>query len=318
MSRTSNCIRMLQLLNTGRTIKISELADILETTPRNIIEYRKELECAGYYIDAIPGKYGGYKLNRNVLFPSLNLTLEDKNALIDVFNYSMSKKDFINKNGFLETMSKLFSSLLITNVKEYKIQNEEKIPSLINESLIQRNYFLIQKAIKEKKVIAIEYRWLKKPISIEYVHPYQLFLYDNEWRFFCWNENYNEDEDPIFYLKLSRIQSIKFTSKTFKVYKYFKFEDYVKKNVFTTHGEMFQLKLKAKGIRGKLFKEKQYGYNQVCKDLENGDVEVTCEMQKNPSTYNTLLGFGDLVEVLEPEWLRIKLKELALTIIKKY
>ena len=41
MSKTSICIQMLQLLNTGLTLKVSELAEQLETTPRNIIEYKK-------------------------------------------------------------------------------------------------------------------------------------------------------------------------------------------------------------------------------------------------------------------------------------
>ena len=41
-------------------------------------------------------------------------------------------------------------------------------------------------------------------------------------------------------------------------------------------------------------------------------------MQKNPSTYNTILSFGDLVEVVEPEWLKEKIKKLAKTIYEKY
>ena len=44
MSKTSNSIKMLQILNSGRLYKISELADILDTNPRNIIEYKKEIE----------------------------------------------------------------------------------------------------------------------------------------------------------------------------------------------------------------------------------------------------------------------------------
>ena len=41
---------MLQMLNSGRTIKISEFAEEFETNPRNIIEYRKEeLEKMGAF-----------------------------------------------------------------------------------------------------------------------------------------------------------------------------------------------------------------------------------------------------------------------------
>ena len=44
MNRTALCIRMLELLSTKKIYKISELAELLETNPRNIIEYKKELE----------------------------------------------------------------------------------------------------------------------------------------------------------------------------------------------------------------------------------------------------------------------------------
>ena len=39
-SKTTLCIRMLQILNSGRIYKVSELANLLETNPRNIIEYK--------------------------------------------------------------------------------------------------------------------------------------------------------------------------------------------------------------------------------------------------------------------------------------
>ena len=54
MGKTSNCLKMLQLLSSGRVYKGQELADILETNVRNIAEYRTELEQAGYFIEGIP------------------------------------------------------------------------------------------------------------------------------------------------------------------------------------------------------------------------------------------------------------------------
>ena len=113
------CIEMLQILSTGRTYKVSELAEMLEVNPRNITEYAKELRevsmgsIGGFYIETVPGRYGGYRLNGNACVPALQLSLEDKNALIDLFNFAMTKKDFINKNGCSKTMGKIFSSLLI-------------------------------------------------------------------------------------------------------------------------------------------------------------------------------------------------------------
>ena len=50
-------------------ISTEKLAALLETNPRNIREYRKELETAGFTIEHKKGPYGGYKLEKNALFP---------------------------------------------------------------------------------------------------------------------------------------------------------------------------------------------------------------------------------------------------------
>ena len=100
MGKSSLCLQMLQLLNTGRIYKCSELADILETNSRNIIEYKKELEEAGYYITSIPGKYGGYKLEKTGLIPSIKLLDSESKSIAEAYDYVLKKKDFIFKKEF--------------------------------------------------------------------------------------------------------------------------------------------------------------------------------------------------------------------------
>ena len=53
-------------------------------------------------------------------------------------------------------------------------------------------------------------------------------------------------------------------------------------------------------------------------DLPDGRTKVTLDMQNNYSTFNFILGCGELVEVVEPEWLRKKIKGLAKNILSKY
>ena len=111
MSKALACIEMLKYLSTGGIYKVSELADLLETSSRNIIEYKRVLDCAGYYIESIPGRYGGYRLERSALFPMLKMTDKEKEALCESINYIVSKKDFINKSDFQEISSTLVSIL---------------------------------------------------------------------------------------------------------------------------------------------------------------------------------------------------------------
>ena len=100
MGKAGMCIQMLQILNTGKVYKVSELAEMLETNPRNIIEYKKELEEFGYYIENIPGRYGGYRLESTILIPSLKFTEDEKRILSDGNNFINSRSDFPYKNLF--------------------------------------------------------------------------------------------------------------------------------------------------------------------------------------------------------------------------
>ena len=58
MNRAGLCIQMLNLLKARGKMNTNELAQALETNPRNIREFKKELVVAGYNIEYIRGKYG--------------------------------------------------------------------------------------------------------------------------------------------------------------------------------------------------------------------------------------------------------------------
>lgn len=66
MSKISNILTMIQLLNTGKTYSIQALANELEVSTRMIRVYKNDLEMAGIYIESKRGPYGGYKINREV------------------------------------------------------------------------------------------------------------------------------------------------------------------------------------------------------------------------------------------------------------
>lgn len=322
--KAAKCIEMLRCLNDGRVHSIKELAEELGTKERNILEYKRELdkvstdERYSFNIETKHGKGGGYYLDRGVSMPIYKMTMADKKCLIDLYTFAMSKKDFINKKGCMQTMSKVFSIPTTEELTDYGHITVDKVNSIIGETLIEQNYRIIAQAIRENTVLKIKYRWLKEPTRIVTVDPYELFLYDNEWRFFAWDEGVRDGSDPMCYFKLSRVENIEVTDRKFVKDKHYNIHKYLAKNVFSQNGQMFKLILIAHGVRAKLMKEKQYGYDQVCEDLPDGSVKVTMQMQKNPSTYNTILGFGDLVEVVEPEWLVEKIKSLALEIVERY
>lgn len=318
---TFYCLEMLRLLSSGQRMKISDIASYLsecggeeEISARRIIEFRRELESLGYEIETYSGKDGGYQLKRGNLLPVLCLKHEDKDALLDAYAFALSKPDFINKFGYIKTMGKVFSSFEI-ETEESDLVATNKTDSNISHEKIAENYKAVLDAIEKKLKLKIKYAWLKEPVETLIVEPYQLFLIDNEWRFFAYIKSRGGEPIP---LKLSRILEYELTKEKYAIDPYFKIDKYVKDGILLKNGKMFTITLIASGPRGKLFKEKRYGLNQSCEDLPDGTVKVTLDMQENYSTYNFILGCGELVEVVEPEWLREKIKELASNIINRY
>ena len=90
MSKISNVLTMLQLLQSGRKYSISELSNELEVSERMIRVYKEDLEKAGIYIDTIMGPYGGYVLNQSVRMPVRKFKMKDA-KLLD--RYIANEKD---------------------------------------------------------------------------------------------------------------------------------------------------------------------------------------------------------------------------------
>lgn len=305
MSKTSICIQMLQLLNTGLTLKVSELAEQLETTPRNIIEYKKELETAGFYIISIPGRYGGYKLVKETLFPTVKLTEKEKDSLNECINYINKKHDFIPKEDALSAFGKIMSNINTPQSNEQMIV-VDKYQLSMNDKSISDRYNFIDSAIKQKRAIEIEYDSLKSGKKIYKLHPYKLFIYNNSWFFLAWNTDPEVGE--VWYFKINRIINYKMLNEKFRVLRGFNPSKYFDEFGLKNNGEYEHIEFIAKNIRARLVKERVYGKNQINEDLPDGSVKVSLDMQNKSSIISFALSFGKDIQILSPQWVIDELK----------
>lgn len=154
MSKVSNVLTMLNLLNSGKQYSISELSKILEVTPRMIRIYKDELEKAGIYITTIRGKYGGYILYNSVKLPLKRITKSDINLLKSLNDPSL--KILINK---------LEDNLIVSN----NLLTEEN----------KRKYNDLNKSIKDKKKVKIIYYSYNKGENIRIINPISFFAFSN-------------------------------------------------------------------------------------------------------------------------------------------
>lgn len=121
MSKLSNVLMMLQLLQNKRKYSIKELSEKLEVSPRMIREYKNELELAGIFIESIRGPYGGYYLNQEIKLP------EDinKSKSIPVDNkvyFNIISKAINNRNKcYIEYYSKEHDSMTKRVIRPYEL-----------------------------------------------------------------------------------------------------------------------------------------------------------------------------------------------------
>lgn len=169
MSKLSNTLTMLSLLQSGRKYTIQELADALEVSERMIRVYKEDLEKAGIYIDSIMGPYGGYVLNQSVRIPSRRFKMKDANLL----------DKYIQK----ETDEKLKEELALLQDKIRGVyigsKQEEKELNLKDETA--KKYNVLTRAIKEKRKVKILYYSYGKGENERIIDPAEMFLFQDGW-----------------------------------------------------------------------------------------------------------------------------------------
>ena len=313
MSKTSLSIQMLEILYSRGVVGISELARLLETNPRNIPEYKKELEKAGYIIDTIPGRYGGYVLNKKYIFPAAKLSESEKSGLMQGFEYLLSRNDFMRKDDYSKAMAKISSALMATDAAD-DILVANRFPLAMPEREIEERYVAISHCISNKTTIEIEYLSLSNEASKRVLHPYKLFMYNNAWFVIGFDEKSNDFR----YFKLNRIQSFKLLNKPFRVKLTYNERDFIDEFGMKQNGEWYPIKLKITGKYAMLVKERIYGKNQTVEPIDKDTTILSVEMQNKEDILSFILGFGPHCEVLEPEWFREKIYSYLEDIFEKY
>lgn len=198
MSKLSNIITMMELLNNGRKYSIEELSSILEVTPRMIRFYKEELDKAGIYIDTIRGPYGGYVLNQSIRIPTRKFKNSDY-LLLEKLEEMVDSNDIKNEITILKDK--------VRGIYQGSIQ--EKLEITKDE---KEKYNILSRAIKEKKKIGVLYYSYEKGESRRIIHPIDLYLYNNEW----YVSAYCELRNDMRHFELKRIRKIELLEEVYE------------------------------------------------------------------------------------------------------
>lgn len=167
MSKISNVLTMIELLNTGKKYSVKELAEILEVSERQVRIYKEDLEKAGIYVDTIMGPYGGYVLNNNIRMPIRKFKKKD---------YELLEKYIANEK---EENKKEQLILLQDKIKGIYIGSKQEKIDLKEDTLAKYN--CLTRAIKERRKVKIVYYSYNKGENERVICPAEMFLFQDGW-----------------------------------------------------------------------------------------------------------------------------------------
>jgi len=195
MSKFSNMLFMIDLLNTGNKYSIKELSQKLGVTERMIRYYKEELENNDIFIESFKGPNGGYfMLDRVKNYISFNKydvqLLENISEVLEKSNFPFMK----SYKDLLEKVKNMYS------IAEEKSKFIIDIKSLDNNEIFN----IVKSSIKKQEAINIEYRNIDGTISKRTIHPLQLFNYKD----INYVTAYCELRKDIRHFEIERIENI--------------------------------------------------------------------------------------------------------------
>ena len=313
MSKTALSIQMLEILYSRNIVGIAELSKILDTNPRNIPEYKKVLEEAGYVIDTVPGRYGGYVLNKKYTFPSTRLSDTEKEGLMQGFDYLLSRNDFMRKDDYAKAMAKISAAMYPQNNEEIDTTVIYRYPDSMDENELSSRYRIMERCIKEQRKLSIDYRSNDNKIRTRIVHPYKLYMYNNSWFIIA----YCEMAERFLVFKLIRMKRYEMLSETFRRSLIYNERDYLDEYGMK-NGDWYDVKLKFTGKHAMFIDEYRYGKNQKVERIDDDTTIISVTMQYRDDIVGFVLNHQEFCEVLEPEWLKEETTRVAQSVLMKY
>lgn len=312
MNRTSLCIRMLLILKANATkqnpINSKELAQALEVNPRNIREYKRELITAGYNIQEIKGRYGGYYLDETSIFPALRLDKQEEQALLEAKHFIQTQQ-FEKKSNFNSAVNKVLNSSRDMNLifpiymDDPNIQMSKKELSMLHT---------VQDALEMNHSIELTYQAKRQQVSETYlVDPYELIHYHDA--YYVLGYNHTRQDYRMYRFSSERMKKVVCSEKRFTRDVDFHVEAHIGKNSLIK-GEFYRVTVWVSPAILRLFKEAYWGL-----DFREEEENIYSFLVEDLYLlYRQLFSFGKDIRILSPEQIVNEYQERLVSTLRNY
>lgn len=309
MNRTSLCIRMLMLLKARGLMNTKELAAELETKERNIREYKKELITAGYNIQEKKGRYGGYYLDENSLFPSLSLTPQEIQALQEAREMVEHEPGLHFSKDFDRAIEKVVNTAKDTHYSQRVYMNANApIISAKEKEMIDT----AQTALDQGVCVEMTYTSrTSKTKETFLVDPYEIIHYHNA--YYLLGFNHTRNDYRIYRFSDLRMEDCQLTQQKFLRDSYFHIEQHIGTHSLIK-GKFNRIVIQVDKEYQDVFKEATWGLD--FKEEEDGVYSFLVEDMF--AFYRQIFGFQDHVKIIEPATIQQEYKDILENTLKMY
>lgn len=292
--KISRLLEMILLLMDRKMISAKELAQYFEVSERTIYRDVDTLSMAGIPIYAIKGRNGGISLMEHYVLNKSLISKEEQQQILT----SLKSLSVISEKEATSTLNKLSNFF---NLKE-EGWLEIDYQSWSNEVSYQKEIALFKKAIIKHKQVNIKYAG-KNNRSNRIVDPYKVLYRGSDWYVYAYC-NMAKDHR---YFKLSRMENIEVLNTTYTLkelpshtgnYHHNVCEVIIKVNKRMAHRVLDEMKM-----------------NIIHEDQNDYLIRITMDEEW---LYPYLFSYLDMIEVIEPQEVRRKMKILADEIRNKY
>jgi predicted DNA-binding transcriptional regulator YafY len=309
MNKVSMMLKIIVQLQTAFIITARDLADRLETSPRNIKAYIETLRNCGIPIEGISGPQGGFYLSQTYEFKSPKLDDMEFNALLLAEELLTKNNGFPHESEIKTAFAKIKAAQGEIMINSDFIMEDTCTFSkshIDTSDSLRKNLDAIRKAILNKNRIKVNHF---NPVKNEYtnrkIDPYNLVYKESSWYVigYC----YLRDKVRIF--KIIRMDDIDVLNEKYDKSRYYSLYSFMSNTLNLNPGREYDVEILFYPPASTWIKEKNWLPTQEIYERDNNSIVFKATVNGLTDIKKWILGFGENAKVLKP-------KELVVSIAK--
>ncbi len=318
VSRIYRLLRVITMLQSGRSYTAGELAEELEVSRRTIFRDLNVLEMARipYYFDA---ETRGYKISQHFFLPPVNLTIAEALAMLILTGRTGSSHQLPLLSQGARAAAKV-ESILPTSIREHVGNVIDRVGlslgQLSRHEGMENVFDQLMGAIASRKVCRLVYISFHEGRQIvTTIRPLRLIFLGRAWYLLAYSASHRQTR--IF--KLGRIRKLTVTKRTFEKPKDVDLEKHFGDAwCMIPEGQSYDVHLHFEPKVAGNVAEVHWHHTQRVEWNPDGSLEFHAQVDGLGEITWWILGYGDQVRAVSPPALKNRIRQTAAAMLAKY